>query len=255
MGRLHTDREYEAELHKLREKLLLMGAKTEEMIASSIRALVDRDSALARRLIGVDDSIDQLEVETDELCLRILARRQPVASDLRFLTTALKRDLVTPEETEAMVAQMAALNRSAMEAAREVGVNGSTDVTGYGLLGHLFEMAIASGVEAEIEAQAVPVLLRERVRELAEAEVVPGGSTKNLAFARSHTTFGGDVDEPSRVILADAQTSGGLLLSLPQERVGALVAALAARGTLAAAIIGRLRAGEPGRIHVVSARS
>ncbi len=96
MGRLHTDREYEAELYKLREKLLLMGAKTEEMIASSIRALVERDSALAERLITLDDSIDLLEVEADELCLRILARRQPVASDLRFLTTALK--LVTDLE-------------------------------------------------------------------------------------------------------------------------------------------------------------
>jgi selenide,water dikinase len=171
-----------------------------------------------------------------------------------ILTTALKRDLITREETAAAVAQMAALNRSAMEAAREVGVNGSTDVTGYGLLGHLYEMAIASGVEAEIDAQAVPVLLHERVRQLAEAKVVPGGSSKNLAFAMPHTSFADDVDESTRVILADAQTSGGLLLSLPQERVDALVAGLKARGTLAAAIIGRLQAGEPGRIHVVSAR-
>jgi selenide,water dikinase len=133
-------------------------------------------------------------------------------------------------------------------------VNGSTDVTGYGLLGHLYEMAIASGVEAEIDAQAVPVLLHERVRQLAEAKVVPGGSSKNLAFAMPHTSFADDVDESTRVILADAQTSGGLLLSLPQERADALVAGLKARGTLAAAIIGRLQAGEPGRIHVVSAR-
>lgn len=96
MGRLHTDREYEGELHKLRERLLLMGAKTEEMIASSMRALTERDSELARRMIAFDDQIDTLEVETDELCLRILARRQPVASDLRFLTTALK--LVTDLE-------------------------------------------------------------------------------------------------------------------------------------------------------------
>jgi selenide,water dikinase len=145
---------------------------------------------------------------------------------------------------------MAALNRGAMEAARAVGVNVSTDVTGYGLLGHLYEMAVASGVEADIDAEAVPVLLHQRVRELAEAKVVPGGSTRNLAFAQPHTTFGDDVDEVSRVILADAQTSGGLLLSVPEERVDALLVALAAQGTLAAAVVGRLRTGEPGRIHV-----
>lgn len=96
MGRLHTDRDYENELHKLREHLLLMGAKVEEMIAGSMRALVERDSPLARRMLLFDDQIDTLEVETDELCLRVLARRQPVASDLRFLTTALK--LVTDLE-------------------------------------------------------------------------------------------------------------------------------------------------------------
>ncbi len=96
MGRLHTDREYEQELHRLRQQLLLMGAKVEEMIASSMKSLVERDSELARRMIAADDKIDRLEVETDELCLRVLARRQPVASDLRFLTTSLK--LVTDLE-------------------------------------------------------------------------------------------------------------------------------------------------------------
>src|SRR3982751_908312 len=91
-----TDREYDAELHKLHDQLLLMGAKVEEMIANSMRALVDRDSELARRMIEFDHQINRLEVETDELCLRILAKRQPVASDLRLITLALK--LVTDLE-------------------------------------------------------------------------------------------------------------------------------------------------------------
>jgi phosphate transport system protein len=90
MKREHTDREYESELHKLRERLLLMGAKVEEMLTNSIKALVERDSDLAHRMIAYDDEIDQLEVSIDEHCLRILAKRQPVASDLRFITTALK---------------------------------------------------------------------------------------------------------------------------------------------------------------------
>jgi phosphate transport system protein len=96
MTRQHTDHEYEGELQQVRERILLMGAKVEEMIGKSLRALVERDSALARAMIAFDDQIDQLEVETDDLCLRILARRQPVASDLRFLTIALK--LVTDLE-------------------------------------------------------------------------------------------------------------------------------------------------------------
>jgi phosphate transport system protein len=85
-----TDREYNAELRKLHDQLLLMGAKVEEMIANSMRALTERDSALARRMIEFDHQINRLEVEIDELCLRILAKRQPVASDLRLITTALK---------------------------------------------------------------------------------------------------------------------------------------------------------------------
>jgi phosphate transport system protein len=96
MDRQHTDREYEGELESVRQHILLMGAKVEEMIAKSVRALVERSSELARAMIDFDDQIDQLEVETDDLCLRILARRQPVASDLRFLTIALK--LVTDLE-------------------------------------------------------------------------------------------------------------------------------------------------------------
>jgi phosphate transport system protein len=95
-SREHTNREYELELRRLREQLLLMGAKVEEIINGSIRALIDRDSDLAERMIAVDRKINQLEVAIDELCMQVLARRQPVASDLRFLTTALK--LVTDLE-------------------------------------------------------------------------------------------------------------------------------------------------------------
>ena len=96
MAPRHTDREYEAELLRLRERILLLGAKVEAAIAAGIRAVVDRDSALAQATIDGDHEIDRLEVETDRLCLNILARRQPVASDLRFITLALK--LVTDLE-------------------------------------------------------------------------------------------------------------------------------------------------------------
>ena len=90
MDRLHTDRAYEAELAQLRERLLLMGARVEELVEGAVRALAARDSELARRFIELDHTVNRLEVEIDEQCMRILARRQPVASDLRFLTLALK---------------------------------------------------------------------------------------------------------------------------------------------------------------------
>jgi phosphate transport system protein len=95
-SREHTNREYEQELRRLRELLLLMGAKVEEIIRGSIRALTERDTALGEQMIAFDRKINQLEIEIDELCMQILARRQPVASDLRFITMALK--LVTDLE-------------------------------------------------------------------------------------------------------------------------------------------------------------
>jgi phosphate transport system protein len=91
----HTDKEYESELARLRQQILLMGAQAESMIAGSLRALVERDGSLARRVIASDRDLDQLELAVDHLCLHILALRQPVASDLRFITLVLKivRDL------------------------------------------------------------------------------------------------------------------------------------------------------------------
>ncbi|HYO96840.1 MAG TPA: phosphate signaling complex protein PhoU [Polyangiaceae bacterium] len=96
MDRRHTDRDFEGELGKLREQVLLMGARVEDMMTLSMRAFREQDQLLARATIATDHSVDKLELEIDEACLQILARRQPVASDLRFITTTLK--LVTDLE-------------------------------------------------------------------------------------------------------------------------------------------------------------
>jgi phosphate transport system protein len=92
----HTDREYEQELESLREHVLLMGARVEELLSGAMQAFDERNAELAGRIAASDERVDQLEVEIDEMALRILARRQPVASDLRFITTTLK--LVTDLE-------------------------------------------------------------------------------------------------------------------------------------------------------------
>ncbi|WP_164001294.1 phosphate signaling complex protein PhoU [Pyxidicoccus caerfyrddinensis] len=90
MAATHTDKAFEQDLRDLREKLLAMGAKVENLIAQSMKALTERDSALAEKVVAADKDVNRLEVEIDELCRRILALRQPAASDLRLITTALK---------------------------------------------------------------------------------------------------------------------------------------------------------------------
>jgi phosphate transport system protein len=89
-SKTHTDREYEAELREVREQLLRMAGLIEQMIADAARAIGQGDVELAQRTIAVDEQVDRLEVDTDELCLLMLARRQPLASDLRMITLAMK---------------------------------------------------------------------------------------------------------------------------------------------------------------------
>src|SRR5512144_1366624 len=90
MGPTHTDKTYELELKELRDKLLVMGGKVEAAIAASVRAITERDADLARKVEANDVEVNRLEVEIDTACRRLLALRQPAASDLRFITTALK---------------------------------------------------------------------------------------------------------------------------------------------------------------------
>jgi len=156
------------------------------------------------------------------------------------ITTALKRGVCPPDLAEAAVATMTTLNADAVAPMQKVGVIAATDITGFGLLGHLREMAIASGVGAVIEVKAVPVL--DGVRQLVDGDVYAGGSERNLASVKSFVT-NRDVDETTVRILADAQTSGGLLISVPADRSDELVHALVGAGTLAADVIGEIMAG------------
>jgi selenide,water dikinase len=171
-----------------------------------------------------------------------------------ILTTAIKRGKLEANEIKAAVDLMATLNRDAAKAARQVGVHAATDVTGYGLLGHLYEVAAGSCLEAEVWANDVP-FLSPRVRALADEGVVPGGTRKNLRFMLDQgVTFEDGMSETEQLMLADAQTSGGLLLAVAEERVEPLVKALQAIRTPAAAVIGRLWEGKGGGIHVQRAR-
>ena len=157
-----------------------------------------------------------------------------------ILTTAIKRDAATAEQAAAVVATMTTLNAAAADAARAAGVRAGTDVTGFGLLGHLHRMAAASGVAATIDAGALPLL--EGVLDLARSDVVPSGSKRNHAWLSPSVTWG-DLTIPEQMILADAQTSGGLLLGIDDP--APLLAALDG-----AAVVGRVGGGTGGRIQV-----
>jgi selenide,water dikinase len=164
------------------------------------------------------------------------------------LATALKRDLADGAALAPAVAAMTTLNAGAARAVAAVGARAATDVTGFGLLGHLHQLLAASGVAADIEAAAVPLFAG--ARELVGQGAVPGGTRRNIEALQGLVDFGPTVDEPTRILLADAQTSGGLLIAVAVERRDALLDALAREATPARAVIGRVTAGPAGRITV-----
>ncbi len=186
----------------------------------------------------------------------MLANRGARAGDAIVLTkplgtgvvaTAVKNDACPPEALEAAVATMSRLNRNASEAALAAGATAATDVTGYGLTGHLRNMARASGLSARIEAGRVPSL--DGVAALVEAGHVPGGTRRNLADSAQWTSYDGGVTETAKVLLSDAQTSGGLLISCPPGRMDALQAELKAKGE-PGALVGSFAEGPAGRIRI-----
>jgi selenide,water dikinase len=158
------------------------------------------------------------------------------------LTTAIKSGRASSTQTDAAVASMVRLNDVASRLALAAGVTGCTDVTGFGLLGHLGRMALESAVSVAIEFDAVPFL--PGAIDLAEDGVMPGGSRRNLAWALEFVDVGGH-DEVHQLLLADAQTSGGLVFGIDPSETESVLAELAATGHRAAHI-GHASTGPPG---------
>lgn len=166
-----------------------------------------------------------------------------------LITTAIDRRLADPETIRRAVAVMSTLNRAASEVMVRVGVDACTDVTGFGLLGHLHEMALASGLSAEVELRGVPVL--EEAWELARRGVVPDGTHNNRHYLEGKVRWEG-ISREGQLVLCDAQTSGGLLIACPPERGEALVRELERAGVEAAAV-GHAVSGTAGQILVKGA--
>lgn len=155
-----------------------------------------------------------------------------------IITTAIKKEQVEEKWVAEAVKIMTFLNKSASEAMLSVGINACTDITGYGLLGHLRELVQASKVGAKIFLSKVPVI--DFVWELAKRKIVPGGTLANLKFIEQKVDWEGEIKKEAKLILSDAQTSGGLLISVPKEKEKKLLDRLISKGVPNPVVIGEI---------------
>jgi selenide,water dikinase len=167
-----------------------------------------------------------------------------------ILTTSLKRGLLDTNQTKDLTQTMATLNQKAAEIMTKYQVHACTDVTGFGLLGHLKEMTTASGVEALIEANKVPLL--DPASEMATGGVIPGGTDNNLKYLSDWVDWDQSISEIMKVLLCDAQTSGGLLISVSADQADEILRDMHEAGVKQAAVIGTISGAGKGRINVVS---
>ena len=165
----------------------------------------------------------------------VLVLTKPIGSGV--LSTAVKCGALKQEETGQMISVMTELNKNGRDAVVQTGANACTDVTGFGLLGHSYEMASGSKVTVELNAGAIPLL--DRALEFARQEIIPGGAYRNWEYLQDKTSFDGGVEQALRDLILDPQTSGGLLISLEEEKARRLIGLMEGK-TSCAAIIGRV---------------
>ena len=187
---------------------------------------------------------------------KIIPKNGARAGDLLILTkplgtgilnTALKAGMLPADVRDRAAVQMAALNDKASQAMINVGAHACTDITGFGLLGHLAEVAETSGLSAEIDSKAVPTI--PEAREFAHMGLIPEGMYANWEY-RAPMVDAEGIDEDTMAILYDPQTSGGLLIVVAPEKAGAMTAELKRLG-VDSAVIGRMTGGQPSRLRVI----
>jgi selenide, water dikinase len=176
----------------------------------------------------------------------VIVLTKPIGTGI--IATAVKHGTAMEDVVRHAVDSMTTLNRGAAEAMLRIGVSAATDVTGYGLIGHLHNLLRASGVAAVLRAGAVPLL--PGAAELAATGCVPGGTRRNLADSAAYVLWPATFTELQRLLLCDAQTSGGLLIAVAPDRADALIVELRAELTPIAEIVGEVVDGLPGAISV-----
>lgn len=174
----------------------------------------------------------------------LLVLTKPLGTGI--LATALKAGELDEKTTGYITGLMATLNKDAAEAMAEVGVNACTDITGFGLLGHCLEMAMASNIGIKIDTKKVPII--PEAKTFASIGFVPGGSYTNQKYCRKQLEIGPSVDPILLDIMSDPQTSGGLLISVPEDKAPGLLQKLKAKNVPVANIIGSVVEKMPGII-------
>ncbi len=164
-----------------------------------------------------------------------------------IISSAVKKGAVSDETRDFVTKQMATLNKTAAETMVKYQVHAATDVTGFGLLGHLREMVMDTKLGAELDFESIPFF--DEVRKLATADIIPGGSRNNLKWVSEDVIFDDNLSPIDRVMLADAQTSGGLLMAVNPNDADELLAELIEKG-LKASLIGKFTTNNPGKIKV-----
>ena len=176
-----------------------------------------------------------------------LALTKPLGTGI--ITTAGKNGVADEAALDRAIQVMSTLNRDASEAMMEVGVNACTDITGFGLLGHLQAMVEASGVSARINLSQAPLI--DGARELVQAGIAPGGTHRNLESIDRVTSWDSSITQEDKLLLSDAQTSGGLLIAVAPDKLYRLMSSLAQRGVAEAAIVGEITERDESEIHVL----
>jgi selenide,water dikinase len=199
--------------HSVRDKELKYGL--------SVTGIIRPDRVLDKRNLRPGDSL-------------ILTK--PLGTGI--ITTAVKAEQVSEELIDTVTQIMAALNREASEVMNRFDVSACTDVTGFGLLGHLAEMVCGSGAGVRIGSEQVPVITE--ALEFADRGFIPGGAHKNRAFREQMVSFDASVPRALQDVMFDPQTSGGLLISVRPEDADSFTAALEQEGTVCAAPIGEV---------------
>jgi len=166
-----------------------------------------------------------------------------------IISTAIKKNLAEKHVYDKAVQSMIHLNDGAKNAMNNHNVNACTDITGYGLLGHLLEMCIGSNVSAEIYYKDIPFI--NKTEELAKQGVIPGGTKKNLSYVSDKVNFSELMLDYQKLMLADSQTSGGLLISIPEEFSEELISNLREQKCLAYNIVGKITKKQNKLIYII----
>ena len=232
-----------------------------DVLGEILRGAIDKAAEAGIAIVGghtikAEEPIFGLAVVGQVAPNRVLSNANAQPGDVLILTKPLGLGIITTAVKNGedklgaittAIEVMSTLNRAAGEEIGRCGAHALTDVTGFGLLGHLRNMVAASEVTAQIYFDAVPVLAA--AREYVNNGIAPGGTHANFRFLNDWVTYAPDVTKPEQLILCDAQTSGGLLAAVPADQADDLLAALRSRGITDAAVVGRIEEG-PSRIQV-----